>query len=599
MSRPLRIANASGFLGDRASALQEMVEGGDVDVVTGDYLAELTMLILGRQRLRDPSAGYAKAFLRQLEPVLATVLDRGIKVVVNAGGLNPAGLAAELWVLSATLGLAPAIATVEGDDLRDRLAELHAAGRPLREAATGAPLPPDAPVLTANAYLGAWGIVAALQAGADIVICPRVTDASLVVGPAVWWHGWGREAFDPLAGAVVAGHVLECGAQATGGNYSGFAEIPDLRRPGFPLAEIAEDGSAVITKHPGTGGAVTEGTVTAQLLYEVGSARYRNPDVVVALDTVRVAPAGPDRVALAGTRGHPPPPTTKVAVTLPGGWRNEALFVLTGLDIARKAEVLEGAAREALADLALDLAFHCIGAPAADARRQDDASALLRVVAASADERAAGRVFSGRLVELALANYPGLFLTAPPGPATAVGRYVDALVDQDVPDHRVVLPSGVSEAVPPPPVTAPPPPEPAPAWMARRGPDPQEPRRRVPLGAVADARSGDKGDSANVGLWVRSDAAYAWLAAELGIRRFQELVPETAELRVERTELANLRALNFVVHGLLPGGAAATTRFDRQAKGLAEFVRSRAVDVPVGLLEGGEGASYGSARSGA
>src|SRR5271165_2110342 len=250
--RPIRIGNMSGFYGDRFSAMREMLTGGELDVLTGDYLAELTMLILGRDRLRDPSLGYARTFLRQLEDCLGLALDKGVTIVANAGGLNPAGLATAVHDLAARLGLAPKIAYVVGDDLLPRAAELGF-GEPV----------------AANAYLGGWGIAACLQAGANVVVTGRVTDASLAVGPAAAHFGWSVDDFDALAGAMAAGHVIECGAQATGGNYSFFTEIADLRHPGLPMAEIAADGSSVITKHPGTGGAVTVGTVTAQLLYEV------------------------------------------------------------------------------------------------------------------------------------------------------------------------------------------------------------------------------------------------------------------------------------------------------------------------------------------
>ena len=336
--RPVRIANSSGFYGDRAAAAREMVEGGPVDVLTGDYLAELTMLILWKARQKNPAAGYATTVLRQLEPVLGTCLDRGIKIVNNAGGLNPAGLAAELQALAGRLGLHPRIAYITGDDLLPRLDELVAGGEPLAHLDTGQPLAAAAgqPV-TANAYLGGWGITTALAAGADIVICPRVTDASVVTGPAAWWHGWARDDFDALAGAIVAGHVIECGPQATGGNYSFLAEIRDRRYPGFPIAEVASDGSSVITKHPGTGGLVSPGTVTAQLLYEIAGPAYANPDAIAHFDTVTVTPAGPDRVALSGTRGSPPPATAKVAMNFIGGYRNTMTLVLTGLDIEEKA----------------------------------------------------------------------------------------------------------------------------------------------------------------------------------------------------------------------------------------------------------------------
>jgi hypothetical protein len=586
LRRPVRIANASGFLGDRARAFEEVVTGGDIDFVTGDYLAEVTMLILGRQWMKDPKTGYAKAFLRHLEPVLATVLSRGIKVVVNAGGLNPRGLAEAVVTLGAKLGVTPKVATVEGDNLRQRLEELAAAGHTLTNLENGKPLPKDARmVFTANAYLGAWGIVEALRSGADIVVCPRVTDASLVVGPAAYWHDWKRDDWNALAGSVVAGHVIECGAQATGGNYSGFREVKDLMHPGFPIAEVAADGSSVITKHDGTGGEVSLGTVTAQLVYEVGGAKYLNPDVTTSLDTVRLEQLGPNRVRASGTRGTPPPPTTKVAITTAGGFANEMTFVFTGLDLEAKMALFETGARAELLTAGATQArveFQHIGGAVVDASNENEACALLRIIATSREEDAVGRVFSSALIELGLASYPGLFALAPPGAAHPVGRFWPALIDQSVLEHRVTLADGTSRVIPLPPVMEEPDVDTEDGAVEAMRPGGAT--RRVPLGTLVDARSGDKGSDANVGLWVRTDEAYAWLRSELTVARFRELLPEAAKMMVTRTALPNLRAVNFVVRGLLEGGAAATLRFDRQAKALGEFLRSRVVDVPVGLL---------------
>ncbi|WP_420877235.1 acyclic terpene utilization AtuA family protein, partial [Streptomyces mutomycini] len=307
MTSPLRIGNASGFYGDRFDAVRDMLTGGPLDVLTGDYLAELTMLILGRSRLKDPKRGYASTFLRQLEENLGLARERGVKIVANAGGLNPAGLADAVREMADRTGVPVRVAHVEGDS------------RPV----------PDG-YLTANAYLGGGGIAACLRAGADVVVTGRVTDAALVTGPAAAHFGWEHDDLDALAGAVVAGHVLECGTQATGGNYA-FFDDHDVRRPGFPLAEIHADGSCVITKHDGTGGVVDVGTVTAQLLYETSGARYAGPDVTARLDTVRLAQEGPDRVRISGVRGEAPPPTLKVGLNRLGGWRNEVVFVLTGL----------------------------------------------------------------------------------------------------------------------------------------------------------------------------------------------------------------------------------------------------------------------------
>ncbi|NYJ08610.1 acyclic terpene utilization AtuA family protein [Petropleomorpha daqingensis] len=571
--RPVRIANCSGFYGDRLAAAKEMVEGGPIDVLTGDYLAELTMLILWKARRKDDTAGYARTFLTQLEEVLGTCLDRGIKIVTNAGGLNPLGLADEVGKLAATLGLAPKVAAITGDDLLDRLPELQAAGVDLAHLDTGRTLAAaGVRPISANAYLGGWGIAAALSAGADVVVCPRVTDASLVVGPAAWWHGWAREDWDALAGAVAAGHVIECGPQATGGNYAFLDEITDLRYPGFPIAEVAADGSSVITKHEGTGGVVSVGTVTAQLLYEIAEPAYLNPDVVAHFDTVELTQEAPDRVRLSGTRGSPPPDTLKVALNYLGGYRNTMTLVLTGLDLEAKAarardlldELLGGWGTFADSDIRL-LPF--------------DTGAHLRITVKDPDPAKVGRRFSDATMALALGGYPGFHTTTPPTSETAYGVYWPALVPADEVEHVVHLPDGTTTTIPHSPSGAVPAPRPAPA-TAR----PDGPTVRVPLGTVAGARSGDKGGNANIGLWARDDAGYAWLAAEITPDRVRELLPEAADLEVRVFALPNLRAVNVVVVGLLGEGVASSTRPDPQAKGLGEYLRSRLVDVPAELV---------------
>jgi len=637
-SRPVLIGNSSGFYGDRDAAMHEMVEGGPIDVLTGDYLAELTMLILWKTRQKDPSGGYARTVLGQLERVLGGCLDRGIKIVNNAGGLNPAGLAQQIAVLAERLGLRPKIAYVTGDDLLPRLDELTAAGHPLTHLDTGQPL--SAAVsepLTANAYLGGWGITAALTAGADIVVCPRVTDASLVTGPAAWWHGWRRDDFDALAGAVLAGHVIECGPQATGGNYSFIAEITDRRYPGFPIAEVAADGSAVITKHPGTGGLVSAGTVTAQLLYEIAGPAYVNPDVIAHFDTATLTPEGADRVRISGTRGSPPPPTAKVAINLIGGFRNTMTLVLTGLDIEEKAAW----ARQELfgvlggEDQFEDVDVRLLRFDKPDAPVNEQATAHLRITVKDSDPRKVGRRFSNATMELALGGYAGFHTTTPPTAETAFGVYWPALVPADLVAHAVVLPDGSTVAIPP---TAPgvaghaghegrPDDTGHAGRVAREGRTGSSQQsglgyseigfsetgasgagaddraeggarttaardtasagadtRRVPLGLICGARSGDKGGNANVGLWTRDPAAFGWLRNYLTVGRLRELLTEAADLEVTRFELPNLCALNFVIKGLLGQGVAASTRPDPQAKGLGEYLRSRLVDVPAALL---------------
>jgi hypothetical protein len=590
--RPVRIGNSSGFYGDRNEAAQEMVEGGPIDVLTGDYLAELTMLILWKARQKDPGAGFARSVLGQLEHVLGTCLDRGIKIVNNAGGLNPSGLAEQFAALAERLGLHPRIAYVTGDDLLPRLDDLTANGHSLSNLDTGQPLSeaPGKPV-TANAYLGGWGIAAALEADADIVICPRVTDASLVVGPAAWWHGWARDDFDQLAGAVAAGHIIECGPQATGGNYSYLREITDRRYPGFPIAEVAHDGSSVITKHPGTGGLVSTGTVTAQLLYEIAEPAYLNPDVVAHFDTITLEQQGPDRVRVFGTTGTPPPDTLKVCVNFAVGYRNTMTLVITGLDIEEKAawateelfSILGGRDQFDEVDLRL-LRFDQPDAPT-----NDQAVAHLRVTVKDADPRKVGRRFSNATMELALGGYAGFHTTTPPTAESAYGVYWPALVSAAEVEQVAVLPDGTR--VPIPATTAPPVPAAArPAAPVSAGET--EPAGRMegrlvqaPLGTLCAARSGDKGGNANIGLWARDDAGYGWLRNNLTVEKLRTLLPEAAGLEVRRFELPNLRAVNFVVRGLLGEGVASSTRPDPQAKGLGEYLRSRLVPVPATLVD--------------
>jgi hypothetical protein len=584
MSAPLRIANCSGFYGDRLAAAREMVTGGPIDFLTGDYLAELTMMILWKAQQKDASRGYAVTFLKQMEDVLGEALARNIKIVTNAGGLNPAGLTAELRALCDRLGLKAKILHIEGDDLMPQLETLQADGQELRNLDTGKTLREmRVKPLSANAYLGAWGIVEALKQGANIVVCPRVTDASVVVGPAAWHFGWRRTDWDRLAGAVAAGHVVECGTQCTGGNYAFFREVPGLEHPGFPIAEMHEDGSCVITKHAGTGGVVSVGTVTAQLLYEIDKPAYYNPDVVARFDTIQLSQEGPDRVRISGTHGEPAPPTTKVCLNYLGGFRNQMTFVLTGLDIDDKASLVERTLKRELdisqfSTFEIDLAH----TDRPDAKTNQQASALLKVTVKSADPKKVDRAFSSPIIEMALASYPGFFATTPPTEANPFGVYWPTLVPSDVPKQVVVLEDGTRIPIPPTASTGKAAKVEAPA--AKLPTVPTGPAEPSALGKIFGARSGDKGGNANVGIWSRDEAGYAWLAATLTADRLKQLMPETAKLEVRRYEFPNLKALNFVVVGLLGDGVASSTRFDAQAKSLGEFLRSRVMEIPKSLL---------------
>lgn len=638
---PVRIANCSGFFGDRLSAAREMVEGGPIDVLTGDWLAELTMLILARQRMKHGAgSGYARTFLMQMEQVLGTCLDRGIRVVSNAGGLDPAGAAAALRAKADELGLSQVkIACVTGDDLMPRFQQLTEAGERWINLDTGEALADTGLMpLTANAYLGARSITDALRAGADVVITGRVTDAALAIGPAAWWHDWSfdaalngdQSALDVLAGSLVAGHVIECGAQATGGNYSFFTEISDMTNVGFPIAEVAADGSSVITKHPGTGGLVSVGTVTAQLLYEIGGPAYLNPDVTARFDTIELTDDGPDRVRISGVRGESPPDRLKVAINTLGGFRNTFTLVMTGLDFDAKADLAlraitglgveqarqfagdpkaaAAASRLPVAELDIQLLKHDRENPASLAEAQSH----VRITVKDADPKRVGRAFTAPVIESALASYPGMFATSPPTDGTPFGVYWPSTVAREFVSVEVTLDD---ETVTGPAATSPGQVPTAVGSVTDRfdaaGPDgvgaadasdelgdvstsvpttTAGAMAHVPLGVIVGARSGDKGGSANVGFWVPAASEgwdqlrYAWFRNWLTPQRVRDLLPEASDLEVRVYPLANLRAVNVVIEGLLGRGVAESSRLDPQAKGLGEQFRARVIEVPAELV---------------
>jgi hypothetical protein len=585
-SRPIRIGNCSGFYGDRASAMADMARAGGIDVLTGDYLAEVTMLILGKARAKDSTKGYAATFLQHLDAALEHLVANRIKLVVNAGGLNPAGLADATRELIARRGYDLRVSHIEGDDVFSRLDALQQVGHSLPNLTSGEPLSswPHQP-LTANAYLGGFGIARALDNGADIVITGRVADASVVVGPAAWWWSWTPNDYDALAGALAAGHVIECGPQATGGNFSGFRTVADLVQPGFPIAEIDADGSSVITKNAGTGGAVTRDTVTAQLLYEIGEPAYLNSDVTTHLDTAAVTDLGDDRVEIRGVRGSAPPATTKVAITGVGGWDNSMILALTGTDLDAKAALVERSVHRYIDAVdGLDaVAIDRIGQAQHDPDSQNAGTELLRI-AVQGTKDAAGRGFSSRMVELALSSYPGLYSLGPPQHGSAFGVYWPALLDQAMLEHTVHHHDGTTETI-----------TPGRAAGGEVTPQGDPPLAQTSwtdelvvasLGEVVHARSGDKGGDANLGVWVRDPQAWEWLRSTLTVDELRRLLPEMRELAIERYEMPNLGAINFVLRGLLGTGATSTLRLDAQAKALGEWLRARSTKVPKSLVAG-------------
>jgi Acyclic terpene utilisation family protein AtuA len=336
------IANGQGFWGDNVDAPVELLRGGPIDYLGMDYLAEVTLSIMARQKLKNPSLGYATDFIDFIRRVLPELKQRGVRVLTNAGGLNPRGCRDRIFAVARELGVSGiAVGVVEGDDIRARLGELVAAGHPLRNMDSGEPIAPIVDRLAAaNAYLGAWPVAEALGAGAQIVLCGRVTDTALALAPMIHEFGWGREDWDLLAAGTIAGHVIECGPQCTGGNFTRWWEVPELWNVGYPIVEASADGSFVVTKHPGTGGMVTVDTVAEQLVYEMGDpSEYVTPDVVADFTSIRLDQEGPDRVRVSGIRGRPKTPYYKVSASYLGGYKASAQITLCGPRAVDKARL--------------------------------------------------------------------------------------------------------------------------------------------------------------------------------------------------------------------------------------------------------------------
>ncbi len=558
-----------------------MVEGGPIDVLTGDYLAELTMTILYGQKQQRDTGGYVGTFLKQVKEVLVTCLERNIKIVTNAGGLNPSGMAAAIEEIAAELGVTARVAYIDGDDLMPRLSELQSKGEAFTNMDRGIPLADtENPTVTANAYLGAWGIKEALDQGADVVVCPRVTDAAVVIGPAAWKFNWQRSDYDALAGALAAGHIIECGAQATGGNYSFFQEVPSFHNVGYPIAEIAADGSFTITKHPGTGGLVSVGTVKAQLLYEISSPAYLNPDVIAHFDTLSIEQQGDDRVYVSGCRGSSPPPTHKVCINTVGGYRNGMDIILTGLDIEEKARVFTDTLFQSVGgkDQFDEVTLQLIRSDKEDPATNEEAYATLRINVKSRNQALVGRLFSARMIELALANYPGFSSKGGVGGGNSFISYWPALVDSKYITERVHFNDKMIEVLP----------------TSQLGLEPMYYQQvpveipavpggkpvRIPFGRLFGTRSGDKGGCANLGIWAKTAEGFAFLHEFLTTEKFKELLPDTAEFDIDRYEMPNLNALNFYIHDILGEGVSSSVRMDGQAKTMGEYLRAKYIEVP-------------------
>ena len=582
----IKIANCSGFYGDKLSAAKDLVDGGPIDVLTGDYLAELTMAILfGQKMQRGEDKGYVGTFLKQINQIAKSCKEKNIKIVSNAGGLNPKSMAIEIEKILKEQSIDMKVAYIDGDDLMPSISNLKKSGEEFKNIDKGKKLDESGySPLTANAYLGAWGIKEALDKGADIVVCPRVTDAAVVIGPAAWKFNWKRDNYDALAGALAAGHIIECGCQATGGNYAFFKEVESFDNVGYPIAEIYDDGSFYVTKHPDTGGLVSTGTVTAQLLYEINSPAYVNPDVIAHFDTLKIEEVEKDKVYVSGCRGSSPPDKHKVCINLAGGFRNGMEIILTGLDIEDKAKVFTDAlfnsvgGRKQFDDVSIQLHRTDKENP----NSNEEAMASLLVSVKSKDQNLVGRLFSAKIIELALANIPGFFAQGGVKSSGPVIIYWPALVDSKHIKEKVHIDGEEIEVIPTSQLELEEiyyQKEPIKIKKIKK-----EDEKEIYFGEIYGTRSGDKGGCANLGIWAKNANSFAFLHDFLTVKKLKELLPDLNQYKIERFELANINSLNFYIHDILQDGVSSNDKKDGQAKSLGEYLRAKKVKVPQSII---------------
>jgi len=592
MSRVLRIGCGSGFWGDTALGAAQLVERGDIDVLVLDYLAEITMSILARMRARRPDAGYATDFVDAvIAPLAPQLAARRIKVVANAGGVNPAACKARVAQVLAERGVALEIATVTGDDVLGQLDELRAAGA--LDLETGRPLPDRA--LSANAYLGAFPIAEALRRGADIVITGRCVDSALVLGPLIAAYGWAPRDLDRLAQGSLAGHVIECGVQATGGLSTDWRRVErGYAEMGFPIVECEPDGGFTVTKPAGTGGWVAPETVGEQIVYEVHDpARYVLPDVVCDFSQIQLAAVGPDRVRVTGARGLAPPADYKASITYADGHRLQATLLIVGHDARAKAERVGAAILERVERInqARGLgrfratSVEALGAErylGAASRAQDTREVVLAIGAAHDDE-AALATLAREIAPAATSMVQSITGFAGGRPSVSpVVRLASCLVPRsriapvvELRGEPIAMPAAPPAASPPEPL-----PEPAPAPSVAAAPGPT---RSVPLRWLARGRSGDKGNTANIGILARSPELVPVLRAQLTAERVRQFLAHLVHGEVRRHDWPGLAGWNFVCTDALGGGGIASLRFDPQGKALAQILLEMPIDVPVSL----------------
>ncbi len=587
------IANCGGFWGDDPTAARRQVEGGPIDYLVMDYLAEVTMAILQKQRQRDPSKGFAADFLRQMRDVLPACVERGITIISNAGGVNPLACRDALEALAAELGIADQVrvGVISGDDVFERIDELADAGEPLAHMDSDRPLADVRDeVMSANVYLGAQPVVKALAMGANVVIAGRITDTAVTMAPMIHEFGWAADDWDKMAAGVIAGHIIECGTQCTGGNFTDWYLVPSFRNMGYPLIEASSDGTFVVTKHPNTGGLVSVHTVSEQLVYEMGSPEYIAPDCIARFDSIQLEPDGPDRVRVSGARGAPAPEKFKVSVSFAHGYRAFGRLLVSGPRALAKSMVVADSFWAAAGGMEQfeDAKTSIIGWDASHPPFNEDddepPEVLLQFAVRDDDRDKIENGFAVQLVPRVLATVPGITYLADQGRPRVSGvvGYWPALIGRDSLDVRVIVgdqEESVTSAAPDAPA------EPfAPGESSALVPNTGR-RTLVALEELCLARSGDKGDTCNIGVIARCPEVYAWMLQHLTAAFVKQRFDGICHGEVERHEVPNLLAMNFLLHESLGGGGTLSLLLDAQGKTYAQYLLATEVTVDTGLVE--------------